>query len=189
MDEMTLRRWALGTLPSQERRDVSRWLVRCTDPALPALLHGILQDARDEQADAVLRRRGPLWTRLADAWQQLIDDSTAFLSSGQAAIALAEAGGPPPPPLQLAADRLHVSVPSGVRFALYVTDDNGRAETLCGPEESTGDRVVGVPRGLGARATFWLVWGAQLPVGEPLDVVGSARGQGASVFAVRQVEP
>ena len=69
MTEETLRRWVRGQLPPAERREVSRWMLRCTDPELPELLQALTREARDEARDADLIAQGR--GALVRAWRAL----------------------------------------------------------------------------------------------------------------------
>jgi hypothetical protein len=64
MDCDTLRAWVRGTLPLERRREVGRYLLRCSDPALPGILRGLIQEHELEQrARAWLRGRRLRWRR------------------------------------------------------------------------------------------------------------------------------
>lgn len=89
MNEALLQRWLRGDLPAQQRREVSRWIVRCTSPELAPLLHGMLQHQRDEAADAATLTRFPSLSSIVTLWHRLLTQGKATLHSGEEALVLA----------------------------------------------------------------------------------------------------
>ncbi len=165
MNEATLRRWVRGELAPGERREVSRWIVRCTDPNLGPLLHGLAIEATEERADAALSARGGPWRRLVASWRALVDAGLAELSTGaEPSLILADLG------VEDAGPALRLVERDGALFAalrlreelaeapvtLFLSDDDGRVEVLTSAE--VGDeRLAPLPDPLGPRATIWAV--------------------------------
>ncbi len=191
MNEDTLRLWARGALTPAERREVSRWLVRCTDPSLGPLLLGMLQEARDEIADQRLAGLGRTWSALVHAWSVLLEGGRATLVSGLSPpIVLAVDGEPATPPLMLVevagAARARLTTPSNQETALYLTSDAGTIERLLTPRlHLPADHPL--PASPGERATLWAVWGSALPRHpQPLDELLAALADPAvSAQAIR----
>ncbi len=77
MTEQELRAWVRGTLSPEARRDVSRWLVRCTDPRLGQVLRGLVREWRQEQADAAAASVAPALAPILSRWQALLDSGRA----------------------------------------------------------------------------------------------------------------
>lgn len=194
MTEATLRAWTRGELPPAERRAVSRWIVSCTDPRLGPLLHGLAIEAAEERADAALAARGGLWSRLAGAWQALLDAGLAQLTAGaEPPLLLAalsdEADGPT---LRLeerdGAPVIVLRRPSGLTsapVALYLTDDAGGVHVLA----TTGDGPelhAELPTPTGPRATIWAVIGRGSAAPEPALALAAALDDGAvTMLALR----
>lgn len=167
MTEETLRRWTRGELDPGERREVSRWIVRCTDPSLGPLLHGMAIEAAEARADAALAARGGLWSRLVASWSALLDAGLAELTTG-AEPALILAGlqaEATEPALRLiereGAPTVVLSVPAAMAdepVTFFLSDDAGRVQLL---EGASGDRErrARLPVALGPRPTIWAVLG------------------------------
>lgn len=176
MTEDRLRRWVLGQLAPDERREVTRWVVQCTDPDLGPLLAGLLRDAEERRADDDLRRAGTLWSSLVDKWNALLDLGAAGWSAGPG-LTLARATGPATPWAEAVPNGEQLTVrlaPTSLDVLVVVTDDTGRVIELHAPGPTQGEAlhlVVGsVPR-----PTVWAVRGAQLPRGsDPLGSLVSA---------------
>ncbi len=155
MTEDRLRAWVRGELSGEERREVTRWLVRCTDPRLPALLQGMLREQRDEAADAQLAARGPVWSRLTEAWQRLVEAGEAIVVLPEPTLVLASADADP---LRLEErDGELVAVGDIDEGAIFLTDDTGRSELLVGP--GPGPLEAAIPAARASRATIWLTRG------------------------------
>ncbi len=164
MTEDRLRAWVRGELSGEERREVTRWLVRCTDPRLPALLQGMLREQRDEAADAQLAARGPVWSRLTEAWQRLVEAGEAIVVLPEPTLVLASADADP---LRLEErDGELVAVGEIDEGAIFLTDDTGRSELLVGP--GRGPLSVPIPAALGPRATLWLTEGPAQDLNEAI---------------------
>ena len=157
MTEDRLRSWVRGELSGEDRREVTRWLVRCTDPRIPALLQGMLREQRDEVADRQLSARGPVWTRLTEAWQRLLEAGEAFAAPPEPTLVLASADTDP---LRLEEQDGQLRVVGNTDGgALFLTDDTGRSELLAGP--GPGPLTAPVPANLGPRPTLWLTAGSE----------------------------
>ncbi len=72
MTEAHLEAWMAGRLSPAEDRVVSRWLVRCTDPRLPQLLHGMVQARKDAERDLSWRSLGALFSAAVDRWSSML---------------------------------------------------------------------------------------------------------------------
>ncbi len=188
LTEDLLRRWVLGRLPPQERREVTRWVVTCTDPNLGPLLDGMLRESEEARADAALASLGRAWAELVDRWRSMLELGAAGWSGVQSPI-LADAG--------VLAPAVHVT-PVGhrvlvegrdsvVEVAVYLTDDTGRCERLVapGPWRAPGFQDFGVT--VGARPTVWAFTAAALPrAPDPVEELNAAlRTPGAVANAVR----
>ncbi len=162
MTEERLRAWVRGELAGEERREVTRWLVRCTDPRIPSLLQGMLREQRDEAADARLGSRGPLWSTLTDAWRRLIEAGEALTTGPEPA--LVPAGVEALEPLRLEERQGELLVVADTDGgALFLTDDTGRVDRLAGP--GAGELIARVPEELGPRPTVWLTAGPEPDLG------------------------
>ncbi|MFT5685952.1 MAG: hypothetical protein ACI8RZ_006907, partial [Myxococcota bacterium] len=151
----------------------------CTDPDLGPLLHGMLQEARDEVADQRLAGLGGAWSALVDAWTAMLEGGRAALVAGLSPpIVLASDGTPETPPLMLVSVedtiRARLTIPAGKEAALYLTDDTGAITRLLPPGPYTpADHAL--PISSGERATLWAVWGDALPRHpQPLDELQAA---------------
>jgi hypothetical protein len=164
MTEDIIRRWMRGDLRGAERRDVTRWVVRCTDPDLAVLLHGLSLEITDEARDAALNARGPFWARLSDAWRSLLDAGRAQATLGlDAGLVLARAtDDAKAATLTLLRDSTGVVAtfrPDPARASsrtvvMVVTDDGGTVQRLA----VQGDGIAWVarlPEPLGDRTTVW----------------------------------
>jgi anti-sigma factor RsiW len=175
MTEEKLMRWVRGELSGADRREVSRWLVRCTDPRLGPLLAGMVQEARDEAADRALAARGGAWPRLIEAWSQLLELGRAGLSGGLEGGLVLATDGQQEAPLSLQPDGDQVAavvvVPEGAEAALFLTADDGSVEQIWGPTTPTGRVTIPLPTAPGERATIWLLWGSWIPSAAPIDTL------------------
>lgn len=158
MTEEMLRRWASGELDPTERRAVTRWVVRCTDPDLPVVLHGMLRESRESTADAALRQVDALWGRLVDAWGALLDAGQAEWTVPEGGLVLASVGGPW---VRIDDGPTVVVEPTDDEVVLYLTDDRPMVQRLHGPGAApTGQIALPTPDG---RTTLWAIRGAGLP--------------------------
>lgn len=198
MTEDLLRRWVRGELQPAERRDVSRWIVRCTAPDLGPLMQAIALEHRDEQRDAALSARGGVWPRLLVRWNALLDAGRAYATLGDdAGVVLASVGtaADPRSPLTIVVDGAGARVtfalspaPSpAIEVALYLTDDDGVVSRLIAPTALTGSLSAPLPATSGPRATVWAISASAIPrdndVAIELDRATDAPG--AQVWAVR----
>lgn len=127
MNEATLRAWVRGELAADERREVTRWLVRCTDPRLGPLLVGLAEEARLERRTA--------WDDVRDAFFALLDAGRAALAGPDLAAAVtAEVSADPSPPALLAADGDAAQIHAPPGAAVYARWPDGRVERA-------GDRI------------------------------------------------
>lgn len=188
MTEDRLRRWVLGQLPPDERREVSRWVVRCTDPDLAPLLAGMLREDAENRADDALGALGRAWRSLVEQWRALLDAGEAGWSGGLSPT-LASAGDPTPVVrVTTVGTRVTVEVSdTALEVAVYLTDDAGRCDRLIppGPVVAAGasEFVVSV----GARPTVWAFTAPALPrVSDPVDELNEVlRASDATRSAVR----
>lgn len=175
MDEHTLRLWVRGRLDPARRRQVTRWMVQCTDPRLPVLLRGLAREQADARADDAERARGGVWSALVQAFHDLVDANAAWLVGPGERIVLAGAEAAQPP-LDLREDGERVSVrartPSAQEGALYLTEDGAPVRRLHGPSAQPPGPLSVAP---GARSTVWMVWGPQLPrSSDPVEELAAA---------------
>lgn len=77
----TLRRWLKRELPAEESREVSKWVIRATDPSVGVALHALSREIEEEAKESHQLDDHPetrpaiaLWTRLLDLgkahWEQ-----------------------------------------------------------------------------------------------------------------------
>lgn len=198
MTEATLRRWVHGELDAAERREVSRWIVRCTDPSLGPLLHGMAIEAAEARADAALASRDGPWRRLVASWRALLDAGLAELTAGaEPALILATLPGEITTPTLRLAERdgaleALLSLPAAAAelpVVFLLSDDTGQLQVLA----SAGDgheRRAPLPDLLGPRATIWAVLGAVFPGGDAAPWLATALEQpDRQALAVRVRDP
>lgn len=155
MTEAELRAFVRNELPSDERKNVARWLVRCTDPDLPVLLQGLVREYRDEQADAALRSAGR--SGLVDAWEALLAAGRVWTSGLEPTLVPAAEGGAPVLVIEvLGGLRFVVAHPSEISV-LVLTDDEGTRRVLAGPGRGPLRGELAPP--FGTRPTVWLMSG------------------------------
>lgn len=158
MTEERLRLWVTGALDPAERRAVTRWVVRCTDPDLPVLLHGMLRASRETAADAALRQVDAVWERLVDAWTALLDAGRAEWTVPEASLVLASVDEP-----WVRIEDGPVVVVQAVEgeVALYLSDDDPTVVRLHGPGAAPAQPIpLPTPDG---RTTLWAIRGSALP--------------------------
>ncbi|MCK6502769.1 hypothetical protein L6R53_05120 [Myxococcota bacterium] len=173
MTEDTLRAWLRGHLSPVRRREVTVWMLRCKDPALPLLLEALTREYEDEQADRRLLARVPGASPVVEGWRWLLEMGRAAWTAGQSAAALAvlstgervtEEGL-----LVVAAEegalRLGVRLRTGGQVALFVSDDAGGAPTALlneplGPG-TWNDLAAWQPELGDGRITLWLFFAPQ----------------------------
>jgi hypothetical protein len=135
MNEATLRAWVRKELPPEERREVTRWMIRCTDPALPLILHGMVRELEESPVDAALAAMGRVWSQIVEGWNQLVDLGFASWSDqaqGQIVVASAD---PSAPGSALSVTEaggawlVEVSGEIGATVQIYLTDAAGLAQT------------------------------------------------------------
>ena len=197
MTEDLLRRWVRGELQPAERRDVSRWIVRCTAPDLGPLMQAIALEHRDEQRDAALSARGGVWLRLRVRWNALLD-------AGRAHVSLGDDAGLVPASVGAAADVMPLTIvveDAGARVtfalfpapaapieaALYLTDDDGHVSRLIAAAVIAGPLSAHIPATAGARATVWAVCASALPRDSDvaIELDRAVDAPGALVWAAR----
>ena len=158
MTEEKLRQWVAGGLSPAERREVTRWVVRCTDPDLPVLLHGMLRESRETAADQALRGVDALWGRLVDAWTTLVEAGRAEWTVPDAPLVLASVDEPW---VRLEDGPRVVVQQADGEVALYLMDDRPSVQRLHGPGPAPA-AALPLPT-TGGRTTLWAVRGAVLP--------------------------
>jgi len=163
MNEQTLRAWVRGELSAPERRDVTRWIIRCSDPQLPAVLEGLAVEARESSAERA-------WSELTEAFYRLLDQGRAFLQGAHLGpVVLASADERPSEPVVLLPDGdQHITIqhPPGTRLVLSQPD---------------GD-VARIPERIPTPAAGSVVWAiaAETPVAQ--DAHDDLRGALADVL-------
>jgi len=168
MTEEMLKRWTRGELRGEERREVTRWVVRCTDPQLPVLLQGMIREARYEAADQGLASRGGLWSRLVEAWGTMLEAGRAGLTTGLGP-SLVLASDDEEVPAEVLSVRLmpapevQLRLSESTEAAIYLSSDEGDCVRLWGPAPAQADVAAPIPDLAGGRTTLWAVWGEGLP--------------------------
>lgn len=176
MNEDRLRQWVRGQLSPTDRREVTRWVVLCTDPDLGPLLEGLTREFHEEQAQTRLRGFGAQWQALVDCWTALLDAGSAGLLGPGARPALASADRQAPWLTLAGAStgvRVTVGHSVGSFVALVLTDDQPQARLLRAPAPvATDPFTVDAPHPQAARPTLWGLRGAQLPqTADPLQLL------------------
>ncbi|MFT5582785.1 MAG: hypothetical protein ACI9VR_000361 [Cognaticolwellia sp.] len=196
MTEQTLTQWVRGQLPSDERRQVTEWMIRCQDPKLPMLLDGIMQAERDALPDQSLLDLGPAWTQLVVGWQRLLEQGRAVLLDAPAGdFVMASTQGEPATVLQLTqrADSpfATLTAPSVGHYRLMYSSDAGQvrllADALLNQDQSLEyamDHVEG-------RSTLWALRGAPQAGMSPLEQLHEVLStpQAATVLAALRLDP
>lgn len=185
MNEANLRRWVRGELGPAERREVSRWIVRCTDPNLGPLLHGLAIEAAEARADAALAARGGLWSRLLASWSALLDAGLAELTVGaEPSLILAELPAEATEPALRLVERggalvAVLSLPVAIAddpVAFFLSDDVGQVQVLTGTSGER-ERHAPLPDALGPRTTIWAVIGTSNLEGDAATMLATALEQ------------
>ena len=196
MDELTLRAWVRGTLSPARRREVTAWMLRCTDPDLPILIHGLIREQEQEQSDAALLARAPDAGWLVDAWHRLLELGAATwetLASDEPQLAVLAAGSTNGPVFAVIEEgdgvaRFRIRPGLVGQFVLVVTNDRLEEELLLPPTRSSElseDRIPGwqVQEGDG-RTTFWFAVG-DAPPSELRELVQASASGDVQLHAVR----
>lgn len=76
-----LRKWVRDELDPLRRREVGRWMLRCSDPQVPEIMHGLVREYEEEIADIALRTRAPGRSFVADLWHRLLESGRAGIES------------------------------------------------------------------------------------------------------------
>lgn len=195
MTEQTLSAWLDGGLTPERRREVTRWMLRCDDPALPVLMQGLIRRQAEARADATLLRQAPGRDWMVRAWASLLEARRAAWSVGEGrrpALAMLAPGGEPLS-VHLEADgvlRPTLSVGPEAFVALVVTTDRPSEDLLVGPvaaRELDPDALPGwLPEPGDGRVTFWLAVGAA-PLPSSLEALAAGAAMGAlALHAVRR---
>lgn len=178
MTEDQLRRWVLGQLPPDERREATRWVVSCADPDLGPLLDGMLREAEEARRDGALAGLGRAWDELVARWRGLLDEGAAGWSGGLSPT-LAGAGGTSAlVRVEAEGDRVTVDVSAtALEVAVYLTDDTGRCDRLVPPGPVVSARRAEFVVSVGPRPTAWACAGPALPrATTPVDELNAALG-------------
>ena len=198
MDIDQLRAWVRDELGPADRRAVTRWMIRNTDPTVPGLLTALIREWEEERADEALLARRPAATRLVEAWKWLLDLGGAGLAlppgtpAGLGLMAATTANPDPlvARPLDDAPDQvdLEVWLAKDHWMALFATPDGGEAVTVVAPAaRSAGPqppiRYAADPQD--ERTTFWLFVGTFPPPGDVDRALLLARSGGLEVHAIR----
>ncbi|MFT4628328.1 MAG: hypothetical protein ACI8PZ_007023 [Myxococcota bacterium] len=161
MTEDRLRLWALGALSGDERREVTRWVVQCTDPQLPVLLRGFVREAAEAEADRSLRGHGTAWARLVEGWHQLLDAASAGWADVDAGLVLASA--PEEGPWAELVPGPAVRLSTSEEVAVYLVDDRPSVVRVYGSGPGPGPNAP-IPLPTPARRpTAWVARGVRLP--------------------------
>jgi hypothetical protein len=163
MDEQTLGAWVRGELDAERRREVSRWLVRCTDPAIGDLLHGLVREAEESPLDRALAAMGQRWAALVEAWRALVAaDRAVWSDAAGPAVVIADVGGSLNAALAVEASEssyaLSVAGPPHQEVRVFLTADDARADLVgSGQLDADGAWRGDVARIDAARPTLWAV--------------------------------
>jgi len=167
MNPQLLRRWANDTLSPPEKRQVYRWMVTCTDPDLPLLLHGMLRERREREADQRLSAQKGLWSSLVDHWHTLLDAGEAAWTTPGTAPVLATVDQAQEQPLASIEEptdgkfTLALHTPPALQVTALISTDTPSVHLLCEGLPG-GDHNLPLPA-VGPRPTVWVFVGAALP--------------------------
>jgi hypothetical protein len=170
MNEAMLRRWVAGELDADQRLEVTRWMVCCTDPALPAVLRGLIRERADARADAAERARGSAFGRLVDHFAALWERGAAILDVGGPTLVPASDTTPSQATVLSVSESadgvvlatIDAPATSAREVAIYLTSDGVEAVRVWGPAAAPSGPVR-VPPPFGERPTLWAIWGTTLP--------------------------
>lgn len=195
MTEQTLIQWVRGQLPPGERRQVTEWMIRCQDPALPLLLDGIMQAERDAERDRLLMDLGPVWAQLVSGWQGLLDQGRAVLMDAPAGDFVMASTQGAAPVLQLVrtdqGDLATLIAPFTGHFRLIYSSDAGQVELLGQASLGAQEQLQVALKGLDQRSTVWALSGPSLPQGSLLDQLAEALStdEATRVLAAARLDP
>ena len=195
MNERSLVQWVRGELPSDERRQVTEWMIRCRDPQLPLLLDGIMQAERDAERDQNLLGLGPAWTQLVQGWQSLVEQGRAVLldaPAGDFAMASAQEQLPVLQLVEREEERLAILVaPTPGHFSLIISSDSGHVELLEQASLQAQEQLQVTMGAVGQRSTIWALSGAAGPKLSPIEQLSDAlsASEATSVLSAVRLDP
>ena len=168
----TLKRWLRRELTPDRSREVSRWVVRSTDPSVGVALRALSKEIKEEERNLRQLRLRPETAPAIGLWERLLGLGTALWEapSRQSSLAPALATGhrPRTPALKLVGDaaahgrtiELAVQVPSATSATVLASTESGEIHVLVEPRSMGAGTYQGVAAWMcdegEGEVTFWL---------------------------------